>query len=276
MLRVAPYLWISVFSILYPQKPLKTWSVKTAPRYSRCSCCTLLILRLALTLVQLAENKLNNRFSLYQLILLYLKKGLSLFSASTKDYNKWSPGKPTDNICQTAETGKGQFGHAAVGTNRPPWLFRTSFKPAFLSCSASSPSASASTYSGWRGPTREPLSNGRSTCSSQSTFQWTATSTTEPHRGAKGPNVLRVSLRQKIQTCFLKSQLLMVRLNISVMQIFFHPFFVVITRIVFLIIKQVSIAAATTTTNLLRMGPAHLYFSTQTQTSALPAIMGKH
>lgn len=30
-----------------------------------------------------------------------------LFSASTENYNKWSPGKPTDNICETAETGKG-------------------------------------------------------------------------------------------------------------------------------------------------------------------------
>lgn len=75
--------------------------------------------------------------------------------------------------------------------------------------SASSPSASASIYKDWRGPVKEPQSNDRSMCSSQSIYRWTATNTMLPHTEVSGLNVLRTPQRQKIQMIPWKSPLLM-------------------------------------------------------------------
>lgn len=72
-----------------------------------------------------------------------------------------------------------------------------------LSLSFSFPSVFASIYKDWHGPAKEPWKD-RSTCSSRSICQWTATNTTLSHRGS---NVLQIPLRLKIQAILQENKL---------------------------------------------------------------------
>lgn len=63
-----------------------------------------------------------------------------------------------------------------------------------LSLCFSFPSVFASIYKDWHGPAKERWKD-RSTCSSQSICQWTATNTMLPHR--EGPDILQIPLRRQ-------------------------------------------------------------------------------
>lgn len=166
------------------------------------------------------------------------------------------------------------FGYAAVNSNRPPGIFRTRFKPALLSSLRQLPQCLCIHLQ------RLTWSNEGTPIKRQEHVQFTEYLSMDryKHNGStqrgQSTKCAPSPLKAENSDVFLEKATANGMVEYFSGANHFWYFYFAITRIVFLIIQQVSIAA-TTTTNLLRMEPAHLYFSTQTQTSALPAIIGK-